>query len=246
MTNTDEEKTVREAASAADTAGNAVGSAPAAKRPRKRMAVTLGVIAAIVVVAGAGLWVWHEQPSFCGAICHMPMSQYVDTYEAEPGQAATDKWGNEVSDASAMTAAYHRSETGATCLSCHEPVLSEQVAEGANWVSGNYEVVLNPTFDGVLLERDENQLTEASGKAGEEFCLNESCHNMTREQLIEKTSDRDFNPHVAQHDNYDCSTCHKAHRASVYYCTKCHSEAADELPAGWLTMKDAEKLEATA
>ena len=121
MTNTDEEKTVCEAASAADTAGNAVGSAPAAKRPRKRMAVTLGVIAAIVVVAGAGLWVWHEQPSFCGAICHMPMSQYVDTYEAEPGQAATDKWGNEVSDASAMTAAYHRSETGATCLSCHEP-----------------------------------------------------------------------------------------------------------------------------
>lgn len=69
---------------------------------------------------------------------------------------------------------------------------------------------------------------------------------MTREQLIEETSDREFNPHVTQHDNYDCSTCHKAHRASIYYCTKCHAEAADELPAGWLTMKDAEKLGATA
>lgn len=162
MTNTDEEKTVCEAASGTD----ANGGVPTAMRPRKRMAVTLGVIAAIVVVAGAGLWVWHEQPSFCGAICHMPMSQYVDTYDAEPGQPTTDKWGNEVSDASAMTAAYHRSETGATCLSCHEPVLSEQIAEGANWVSGNYEVVMNEAFDGVLLERNENDLTEASGKTG--------------------------------------------------------------------------------
>ena len=68
---------------------------------------------------------------------------------------------------------------------------------------------------------------------------------MTREELTEKTADREFNPHVMQHDNYDCSTCHKAHRASIYYCTKCHSEAADDLPAGWLTMKDAEKLGAS-
>ena len=223
----------------------ATAQEPAAKKPRKRL-VALGVVVAIVAVAGAGLWVWHEQPSFCGAICHMPMNQYVETYDAEPGQPARDKWGNEVSDAGAMTAAYHRSETGATCLSCHTPVLSEQISEGVNWVSGNYEVVMNETFDGVLLERNESELTEASGKAGTEFCLNESCHNMTRDELTEKTADREFNPHVMQHDNYDCSTCHKAHRASIYYCTKCHSEAADDLPAGWLTMKDAEKLGATA
>ncbi|WP_282209016.1 cytochrome c3 family protein [Parvibacter caecicola] len=75
--------------------------------------------------------------------------------------------------------------------------------------------------------------------------MNESCHNMTRDELTEKTADCEFNPHAMQHDNYDCSTCHKAHRASIYYCTKCHSETADDLPAGWLTMKDAEKLGAS-
>lgn len=111
------------------------------KRPKKAP-VIIGVVAAIVVVAGAGLWVWHEQPSFCGAICHVPMDPYLETYEAEPGQAGTDKWGNEVTDAAAMTAAYHRAEADSSCLDCHTPVLSEQISEGINWVSGNYEVVL--------------------------------------------------------------------------------------------------------
>lgn len=218
----------------------------ASPRRPKKAPMLIGVVAAIVVVAGAGLWVWHEQPSFCGAICHVPMDPYLDTYEAEPGQAATDKWGNPVTDAAAMTAAYHRAAEDATCLDCHTPVLSEQISEGVNWMSGNYEVVLNDAYDGVLLERDAAQLTEASGADKDELCLNESCHPMTRDELAEKTSDRAFNPHVVQHDKLDCTTCHKAHRASVYYCTKCHDEAEDELPAGWLTMKDAADLPATA
>ncbi|MCI8468799.1 MAG: cytochrome c3 family protein [Eggerthellaceae bacterium] len=215
------------------------------KRPKKAP-IVVGVVAAILVVAGAGMWVWHEQPSFCGAICHVPMDPYLDTYDAEPGQAAADKWGNDVADAMAMTAAAHRVDAGATCLSCHTPVLAEQVSEGVNWVSGNYEVVLNDTYDGVLLERGAADLTEASGKASDELCLNEACHAMTRDELAEQTADRAFNPHVVQHDKLDCTTCHKAHRASVYYCTKCHAEAADELPEGWLTMKEAGQLEATA
>lgn len=52
------------------------------KRPKKAP-VIIGVVAAIVVVAGAGMWVWHEQPIFCGAICHVPMDPYLETYEAE-------------------------------------------------------------------------------------------------------------------------------------------------------------------
>ncbi len=215
------------------------------KRPKKAP-VIIGVVAAIVVVAGAGMWVWHEQPSFCGAICHVPMDPYLETYEAEPGQAGTDKWGNEVTDAAAMTAAYHRAEADSSCLDCHTPVLSEQISEGINWVSGNYEVVLNDTYDGVLLERSASQLTEASGVAKDELCLNDSCHPMTREELAEQTADRAFNPHVIQHDKLDCTTCHKAHRASVYYCTQCHDEAEDDLPAGWLSMKEAGALPATA
>ena len=47
------------------------GAAP--KRKRKKWPITVGVIAVVLVVAGAGFWVWHEQPSFCNAICHTPM-----------------------------------------------------------------------------------------------------------------------------------------------------------------------------
>ena len=69
---------------------------PAAQKKKKKWPIVVGVVVAVLVVAGAGFWVWHEQPSFCNAICHTPMDAYLPTYEAEPGQAATDVWGNEV------------------------------------------------------------------------------------------------------------------------------------------------------
>ena len=55
------------------------------KRKGRRWPIVVGVIAAVVVAAGAGFWVWHEQPSFCAAICHTPMDEYLETYEQEPG-----------------------------------------------------------------------------------------------------------------------------------------------------------------
>ena len=54
--------------------------APSPKRKAKRGWIIGGVVAAVIVVAGAGFWVWHETPSFCNAICHSPMDSYVDTY----------------------------------------------------------------------------------------------------------------------------------------------------------------------
>ena len=34
----------------------------------------VGVVVAVVLVcAGGGFYVWHNQPSFCNAICHEPM-----------------------------------------------------------------------------------------------------------------------------------------------------------------------------
>lgn len=95
-------------------------------------------------------------------------------------------------------------------------------------------------------------MVEARGlESGEEFCLNEACHVnddgsvMTRDDLIEATSDMgERNPHVAQHGEVACSECHKAHRASVMYCTQCHSDA--EVPDGWLTVAEANKLENSA
>lgn len=215
-------------------------SQPAAKRPmekRKRLGITLGCIAVVLVVAGAGFMVWHEQPSFCNAICHDPMDPYLPTFEATPGQPATDKWGNEVEDASSMLAAVHN-QAGKTCMDCHVPQLDEQMTEGAEWVAGNY--------DSPLGERTSTQLVEARGlENSDEFCMNTSCHPYGRDELVKKTAWMGkINPHTPQHGEQKCTTCHKAHRASVNYCTQCHTDAV--VPDGWLSYTDSKLLEEAA
>ena len=221
------------------------------KKLSKKKKIVIGVVVVVLVCAVAGMLWWHEQPSFCGVICHTPMYEYLMTYESELGEATTDKYGNEVEDSSGMLSVVHAAE-GLTCLSCHEPTLSEQISEGIGWVLGNYEYPLTET---TLTE-----LTAASGKEDIEFCLNESCHNLTVEELAESTSDLDFNPHAYAsdevlltigdteytwagiHEMYGlsaddilCSDCHKAHRASVLTCTECHDV---EVPTGWLTYEE--------
>ena len=140
----------------------AAGASPAPKRRGRRTAVVAAVVAAILVVAGVGMWVWHEQPSFCGAICHTPMDNYLTTYESDLNSPATDKWGNEVADPHTMLAAYH-GKLGNDCMDCHVPTLSEQIGEGAAWVAGNYNFP--------LVERTASELTKASGRDADELCL---------------------------------------------------------------------------
>ncbi len=224
-------------------------SAPSAKRNKRKLAGIIGVVAAVVVVAGAGFMVWHDQPSFCNAICHTPMDGYLATYEATPGESATDKWGNEVADASSMLAPVHAQE-GITCVQCHVPQMSEQVTEGIGWLTGSYEVVQTTDERFVPEEKALSDLTAARGIASEAFCLNSGCHAnddgsaMTRDDLIEKTSYMKRNPHVEEHGEVDCNECHKAHRASTVYCSKCHSDAT--IPDGWVSYKEAEALEPAA
>ena len=229
---------------AAKTAGDApeqeaAGAADGKKRKRtkftrKKMGITAAAVVAVVVVAGIGFAAWHEQPSFCNAICHTPMNAYLETYEATPGEAATDKWGNEVSDASSMLASVH-GQYGKTCLDCHQPELSEQLTEGGEWVTGSY--------DADLSERTTSQLVEARGlENSDEFCMNDSCHNYTREDLEKKTAWMgEINPHSSQHGEQKCGTCHKAHRQSVMYCTQCHTEAV--VPDGWVDYTTSKQLE---
>lgn len=212
---------------AEQTEGTTAEASPQKKKgPLKRWQIAVVTVVAIFVVAGAGMWVWHEQPSFCNAICHDPMDPYLPTYEAQPGAAAVDKWGNEVADASGMMAATHRVEAEADCMSCHIPTMSEQISEGITWISGN--------FFSPLVERNASDLTEARGVPSDEFCLNEACHNMTRDDLIAATDGPDvwYNPHVPEHGELDCGTCHKAHRQSVVICSQCHNDV--EIPEGWL------------
>ena len=230
-----EEETKVEAATEAPATEGSTTEEAAPKKKGKKWPIVVGVVVVVLIAAGAGFWVWHEQPSFCAAICHTPMDEYLETYEQEPGTTGVDKWGNEVSNTNAMLAVSHKAQ-GKDCMSCHVPTLSEQMSEGINWVTGNYVYPLE--------ERDTDMLTEARGVDADEFCLNESCHNLTRDDLVKATSDMEFNPHQPQHGEIECSECHKAHRASVMYCTQCHSEA--EVPEGWLTVAEANKLSTAA
>lgn len=198
--------------------------APSKKRGGKKAGIIAGIVAAVIVVAGIGFFVWHEQPSFCGAICHTPMDEYLVTYEQEPDVEGTDKYGNPVANTSSMLAVTHRLE-GATCLSCHKPTMSQQINEGIAWITGGYEFPLE--------ERSLTDLTAALGTEPESFCMNDECHNLfDREGLVKMTSYMEYNPHSDQMGAYfECSNCHKAHTASVNFCAKCHPEA--ETPAGW-------------
>lgn len=224
-----------------------------AKDGKKKWPIVVGVVAVVLVAAGAGFFVWHEQPSFCNAICHTPMDAYAESYI----DGSHDKYGNELTeeaDKMAMMAYYHGHTTeGETtnCLGCHVPTLGEQITEGMHWVTGSYEVAgENKVGQTILEERELSDLVEARGIEEDEFCLNGDCHHVTDDgkeitsradlEAATESLDSTYNPHTAQHGEYACSQCHKAHSQSVNYCTQCHSSAV--VPDGWLTSTEAKKL----
>ena len=220
--------------------------APKKKKKGKKGLVILLVIVGVLLVGGVGMWIWHEQPSFCNAICHTPMDSYWDTYNQDLGVAGKDKWGNDVTNTAGMMAVTHKAE-GLACMDCHVPTLAEQVNEGLEWISGNYTLVANPTYGGVLPETTLKKLVEARGSTADEFCMTKGCHEVTRgAELIALTADLSTsrNPHGMPHGDLQCSDCHKAHRASVNQCSSCHNDAP--IPDGWLTTIQAKKLPATA
>lgn len=191
------------------------------------------VIVVVLAVAGGGFWAWHNTPGFCDAICHTPQDPYNPTYYAEPGAPAVDKWGNEVKDASGMMAVVHRVDADANCLSCHEPTIKEQISEGILWISGDFYAPLSErSLDDLVRWHD--------GMDGTEFCLRPGCHDLTKTDLTAKTANLARNPHSWHHIEYDCSDCHKSHRASVMVCTECHFDAV--APQGWLTVEEAANL----
>lgn len=220
------------------------------KQKKKRWPIVLGVVAVVIVVAAVGFNAWHSQPTFCNAICHTPMDAYVETYT----DGTYDKYGNELTDNAskyAMMSYLHGQNGGADCLGCHVPTLGQQVGEGMNWITGNYEVAGENKVGSTILEsRSTEELAEGAGmESGDAFCLRSGCHEnadgsvMTRDDLIAATASLSStrNPHVAQHGEIACSECHKGHSQSVNYCSQCHSDAP--IPNGWLSMSEAKQLE---
>ncbi|WP_172136414.1 cytochrome c3 family protein [Adlercreutzia sp. ZJ473] len=216
--------------------GEAGATAKKPSEKKRKRAITLGVVAAVIIVAGAGFWVWHEQPSFCNAICHAPQDPINETYDGVSGEAGFDKWGNPVEDMGDLLVVQHKEAADATCLSCHVPTIGQQVTEGMLWVSGNYQYPL-----------DERSLTDLNHylQAEDEsaFCMNDSCHNMTRDDLARATSSYGKrNPHVTEvkHTEMECSDCHKSHRQSVNACSRCHDDV--KVPDGWLSAEEAAEI----
>lgn len=119
----DEKTAADEALSGSDAILEGDQVEPVAKKKRRKWPVVAGVVAVVLVAAGAGFWVWHESPAFCNAICHSPMDPYVESYES--------------GDESLMVTAHARE--GYTCLQRHEPKIDEQIAEGIKWVSGDFK-----------------------------------------------------------------------------------------------------------
>ena len=233
---------------AADTVKQ-VAAEPA--RKKKKWPVVLGVIAAILVLAGIGMWTWHEQPSFCGAICHTSMDAYLETYDQEDNAEGIDKYGNAVSNTHAMLVQSHKSN-GVACLNCHIPALDQQLGEMMETITGNYTVVQRAGGNGFALkevslaELQEHAHQPNESGTGDEFCLRSGCHDMERADLAKLTGSMEFNPHACPHTEFACSDCHKSHRASTLVCTQCHAEAKDVLPDGWLSFTDSEKAMSVA
>lgn len=221
---------------------------PAPKKKRTRKLAIAGVIVVVLIAVGAGMMVWHESPTFCSTLCHIE-GTYVDNYMQEQNSVGTDKYGNEVSNTNAMMAVLHRN-TKATakseilCVDCHVPNFFELAHDGVSYVSGNYPMPRD--------ERSASGLMSWDGKSAESFCANENCHvyllgdngELSYTKLVASTKGLAFNPHERHHDNLslECTDCHKGHRASTVVCTACHEHENIELPDGWLTYDEAQKV----
>ena len=179
-------------------------SGKGAARPRRAWPIVAGCVCAVLVLAGAGFFVWHEQPSFCNAVCHVPMDNYVNGY-----------YENEALGAHA----HYRANT--SCLDCHEPKIDEQIAEGIAWVRGDFEV------------DDAGDIAVVGVTADEKMCAKSGCHDMQDviAATADWDGEAGVNPHEShQGSPIDCSNCHGVHTTSNMYCNACHDY---QTPQGW-------------
>jgi hypothetical protein len=169
---------------------------------KKKWPIIVIVIVLVVAAAGVGFYFWHEQPSFCNAICHTPMDNYVEGY---------------YDDNSGKLSNTHE-QNGIKCLDCHEAVLSEQITEGIEWITGNYSV------------DSSGNITDGTLTATKDFCTR--CHNW--DDVVASTADwggvSGVNPHSSHQGSLACSSCHSVHGTSTLYCNSCHTW---QLPDGW-------------
>ena len=175
-----------------------------AKRGKRRWPLVVGIVAIVVVAAGAGFAVWHEQPSFCNAVCHDPMDNYVEGY---------------YNDATLVANTHARADV--SCLDCHDPKMDEQIAEGIAWVTGNFET------------DQAGNIVRVGVTADTAMCAQSGCHALDEVVAATANwgGQAGVNPHDShQGIAIDCSNCHGVHGTSYMYCNTCHEY---DVPAGW-------------
>ncbi|MDR0347312.1 MAG: cytochrome c3 family protein [Coriobacteriales bacterium] len=190
-------------------------STDSVKKKPKRGFIILGVVTAVLIVAGVGGVIWHGTPEFCGAICHNPMGSYVDGYKSDdPTLLLTEhvKQGNE-------------------CLDCHKATIGEQIQEAQVWLAGDFKQPMEASGIGTrefCLEcHDMDDIMEATDDyAG----LYERGISIGFQGLA-----KGLNPHRSHMENLQCGDCHQMHRPSVMQCNECHYVP---LPEGWTDMWD--------
>lgn len=180
------------------------------KGGKKKLLIILGIVVVVLAVAVVAGLQWHEQPSFCGQVCHKVMSIYVEDWESGGGlaQAHADAGAAEL-----VTAKVAYPE-GIECLDCHEPTISQQIEELTMYVSGDYEVPMEFRQIGTS-----------------EFC--EECHDYEAVTALTENwgGEEGVNPHASHNGKLDCFNCHKMHlEESTLYCNQCHNL---EVPEGW-------------
>ena len=180
--------------------------AQAKKKSHMKLWVSLATIAVIVAAAGGAFQIWHEQPSFCSAICHSPMDPYVEDYYSDKGF---------------LSVVAHRT-SGVSCLNCHDSTLSEQITEAFAWISGDFADPLSIRRFGTIefCNRCHNDGDPATG--------------IDWEAIVAATANYQNsgrNPHDSHLEEINCYTCHSIHRSSKLYCTQCHDNIS--VPAKW-------------
>jgi hypothetical protein len=109
-------------------------------------------------------------------------------------------------------------QSGVACLECHQVTVQQEKKHLAKFNKKAYKVPLE--------EREYSN----------DLCFR--CHGSYKE-IIERTKDYkgkglSRNPHESHYGEIDCNLCHKAHRASIDYCSQCHPPVVNK--PGWKTM----------
>lgn len=111
---------------------------------KRKILIVGGILILLLVALGIGGWSYHEQPQFCGNMCHI-MDPYLQSWQA-----------------SDFGASAHAAQ-GVACLDCHEPTIQEQVTELTTYIKGDYTIPLAELkvsdefcYDCHLLDEHEN------------------------------------------------------------------------------------------